>query len=90
MAISDFPNLEFLIPKISKKTKFLEKPIKNIFLIKKNGIYVLKTGICYAHAKFWGSPSIFGPQIAPPKKRKNHTYQNFGLQFLDVLDHLQK
>ena len=49
----------------------------------------MKTSICYAYAKFWGNPSIFGPQIAK-KKRENHTYQNFGLQFLEVLDHLQK
>ena len=35
----------------------------------KTGIYGLKTGICYTHAKFWGNPSIFGPQIAQ-KTRK--------------------
>ena len=32
---------------------------------------------------------FFSPQIAQ-KKREKHVHQNFELQFMEVLDHLQK
>ena len=58
MAITEFQNFEFLIPKL-----FFRKTYKKQFL-ELNGIYVMKTSICYAHAKFWGDPSVFGHKIA--------------------------
>ena len=52
----------------------------------------MKTIIVYAHAKFWGNPSVCGHRMPPPqkKKRQNYTRQTFLLQIFEVLDHLQK
>ena len=92
MAMPDFQTFEFLIQFFFfKKPKFLEKPIKKtkrFMNFPKTGIYVLQTSICYAHAKFWGNPSIFSPQIAQ-KKREKHVHQNFEFQFFHVLDYLK-
>ena len=42
--------------------------------------YVMKLSICYAHAKFWGNPSVFGLKIT--KQTPKTTYdKNFDCNF---------
>ena len=64
-----FSKIFIFHPTISKSL-FLN-PIKppKVYRIFKNGIYVMKTSICYTHATFWGNPSVLGHRIAKnPRK----------------------
>ena len=52
--------------KIFKKNFFFENLSKTqkFFEFSETGIYVMKTSICYAHAKFSSNASVFGDRIA--------------------------
>ena len=67
MAISVFPNFEFLTPK-NPKIRFLGKKFLKIHIFQnfqKTGIYVLALRILNTHAKFQANIFIFVGLMAP-------------------------